>query len=97
MSFDVLIGRNAKKYLPENLPSEFKEAIRSVLRAISDAPLEVSRVPPCPPFVPHGRLTEKWVDFQSSRYMLRIFFEVDANRKQVGVTHISVQPQIGTS
>lgn len=76
----------------EGLPEEFKQALRAAFAAIADDPLGNSRVPPCPPFVPHGRLHECRVDYDNKRHTMRIFFEVDDERRQCGVTHIGIQP-----
>ncbi len=94
MAYEVFVRTDAGEYLPSPLPDEFKIELRAILADIGNDPA-IGRKPPCPPFAPHGKLVERWVDFNKSRHMLRVFYEVDVKREQVGVTHISVQPRPG--
>jgi hypothetical protein len=98
MPFEVIIDeQRARAHLHEDLPREFKDALREIFKDLSDDPIKKSAKPVGPPFVPHGRLVERWVDYKSSRHMLRVFFELDLTREQVGVTAITIHPALHRS
>ena len=91
--YEVLIRPDAKDFLPSSLPPVFKMALRAAFDSLKENPVSASRSPPCPPFAPGGRLHEFHVDINDSRYYFRIFFEIDEERKAVGVTHLAIQPR----
>ncbi len=93
MAYEVVVSSSVHGNLHPPVPDEVKNALRSILDDIADNP-SVGRVPPCPPFVPHGLFVERWVDYKDRRHTLRVFYEVDHEREQVGVVHISTQPRV---
>ena len=93
MPYKIIVRPDARQHLPDVIPEEARDAIRNAFEQIKSDPMGVSRVPPCPPFVPHGRLHDFPVDVNDRRHYFRIFFEVDSHRNEVGITHIGVQPR----
>ena len=93
MAYTILVRPDARRYLPDIIPQEAKDAIAIAFDAIKRDPMGSSRVPACPPHVPHGRLHEFHVDINNRRHYFSIFFEIDEERKELGVTHISIQPR----
>ena len=94
MAYEVVVGSSVGGNLHPPLPDEVKNALRSIFDDIANDP-STGRVPPCPPFVPHGLFVERWIDYKDRRHMLRVFYEVDIQREEVGVTHLAIQPRLG--
>ena len=93
MSYEVVVRPDAKNYLPSDLPDEFLDAIESAFAAISDNPRKAGHHPSCPPHAYGGWLYITSVDMPERRYYIRLFFEIDEERKAVGITHLSMQPR----
>ncbi len=92
--YEVILRPDADQLIPSEVPLTFKEALASAFATIAIDPWKNSRVPTCPPHVPHGRVHFFKVDLDSSRHYVNIFFEIDDGRKQCGVTHIAIQPRL---
>lgn len=93
MAYDVVVSPAVGGNFHSPIPDEFKNVLQTIFDDISNDPA-VGRSPPCPPFVPHGLFVERWVDYKDRRHMLRVFYEVDNQREQIGVTHIAIQPRL---
>src|SRR5580704_3272516 len=93
MSYEVLWDdEGSTQNLPIPLTIEFYKAVQESLDAIADDPFTAGRPPRSPPFAPGGlmRATEFIDPTTGATRYLRIFYEVDRARHQVGVTRITL-------